>query len=274
MEENINKMYRVMKIALLLVLMSVAQVVSAQSFAGFKRIAKAEVGLSVLRTLAYVPRPAYVVNVELGGTLELKLRGIAFSKNWKRITPTGVENVTISDRVSITDDTLTITNFSAEDEGSYFVENSEPVPVVAGRDQRITAISSRFTITSENRTQITGFIVDGMAPKIYVIRGVGPSLRKFGIGNALEDPVIAVYDSKGNLVSIEGWLADRLLEATNHIGAFPLDKDSAEPVKAFWLDPGAYTVVVSSKSGKTGEALCEVYEARYDLEPTSWVAER
>ena len=46
--------------------------------------------------------------------------------------------------------------------------------------------------TGEN-VGIGGFIISGTAPKHVLLRGIGPSLTRFGIPDPLADPVLELH---------------------------------------------------------------------------------
>lgn len=126
---------------------------------------------------------------------------------------------------------------------------------------------------------IQGFVVSDL-PRSVIIRALGPTLQEYGVSEYLIDPKFSVYDSSGEVVaSNDNWgngNADEqhLLEVANEVaGAIPFiaatgtqrSRDAALVIKD--LEPGAYTVVVSSAiAGLQGEILCEVYalDPRFD----------
>src|SRR2546423_13433141 len=48
---------------------------------------------------------------------------------------------------------------------------------------------------------IAGFIISGSSPKQILIRGLGSSLRDFQIANGLQNPILDLHDSGGNLIA-------------------------------------------------------------------------
>jgi hypothetical protein len=50
--------------------------------------------------------------------------------------------------------------------------------------------------------------------------------------------------------------------ASAQVGAFPLPSGSKDSVLLVTLQPGAYTIVVTSASGASGVALVEVYDTQ------------
>jgi hypothetical protein len=112
-----------------------------------------------------------------------------------------------------------------------------------------------------------GFVITGNASKRLLIRAIGPGLAQFGVGDTLIDPQLAVVrpGESEPLAMNDNWpdiSAMRL--AFNAAGAFSLTSGSNDAALLVTLDPGAYTVLVSSVSALvTGQALVEIY----DLDP-------
>jgi parallel beta-helix repeat protein len=108
---------------------------------------------------------------------------------------------------------------------------------------------------------IGGFIVTGSAPKKVAIRGVGPSLANFGLGDVLADPTLELRGSDGALLlQNDNWQDDpaQAAELTDLGLALP---DSRESGLVATLDPGAYTAIIAGKNQTSGIALAEIYDA-------------
>lgn len=110
-----------------------------------------------------------------------------------------------------------------------------------------------------------GVSVQGPLWRKFLVRGVGPSLAKFGVANTLADPVVKLasannaYSASGTVASLGG-SADEIASATAATGAFPLEAGSKDVAVIATLPPGNYTFQVSSASNATGTALIEIYE--------------
>jgi uncharacterized delta-60 repeat protein len=140
--------------------------------------------------------------------------------------------------------------------------------------QRLIDISARGTVSPGAGALIGGFVISGSSIKSVLIRGVGPGLSAFGVTDAIQDPVLSVYDQNGDLVAQNfAWTqqtitgADQatveaadITAADSSVGAFALSSQSADTALIANLPPGAYTFQVTSASNATGEALGEVYE--------------
>ena len=110
---------------------------------------------------------------------------------------------------------------------------------------------------SGDQVLIGGFIVTGNAPKMVILRAIGPSLSGSGIANPLANPVLELRAGDGTLItSNDDWTSDRAaIEAT---GLQPTDDLESAIVAS--LDPGSYTAIMSGSTGGTGVGLVEAYD--------------
>jgi hypothetical protein len=130
----------------------------------------------------------------------------------------------------------------------------------------LTNVSARMNVTSGNGILIAGLVIGGNAPKMVLIRGIGPSLAYFGVTGVLPDPQIVVFSGTTQMASNSGWdsgttPAAQIVATSAEVGAFPLASGSKDAALLMTLQPGAYTVQVTSLSNTTGVALVEVYDA-------------
>ena len=131
---------------------------------------------------------------------------------------------------------------------------------------RLGNLSIRSVVGAGENTLVAGVTVTDQE-RYVLIRGVGPTLSKFGVTNFLKKPLISVYKTTGELVASGGswssaFTGDRrtgidLLTAS--VGGFALTAGSEDAVVHLRLVPGGYTVVISSGDGTSGVALLEVY---------------
>ena len=63
-------------------------------------------------------------------------------------------------------------------------------------------ISTRLLVGTGENVLIGGFIITGNAPKVVIIRAIGPST---GIPGALQDPTLELHDSAGHVVFNDNW---------------------------------------------------------------------
>jgi len=129
---------------------------------------------------------------------------------------------------------------------------------------RLVNLSSRgsFNGGDSNRVFIAGFVVAGSSPKQVLLRAVGPGLRGLGIQDPLNNPVLQLFGSKGQvLLQNSGWAnSSEIAAAADRLGAFKFASGSQDSAILTTLSPGAYTMIVSSSSGN-GITLAEVYDA-------------
>ena len=120
-------------------------------------------------------------------------------------------------------------------------------------------VSTRLVIRTGDEIGIGGFIISGTDPKKVLIRGIGPTLARYNIPNALQDPMLELHDGTTGavLTSNDDWKVHQqaAIEATGL--APPDDRESAILLS---LQPGPYTVFESGKNGTTGVGLIEVYD--------------
>ncbi len=130
----------------------------------------------------------------------------------------------------------------------------------ADDDSRVVALSSRGVVRSGADTLIAGFVVDGSAPKDVLIRGVGPTLAQAGVGGALNEVRLQVFNGAGKEIATnENW-SSSLSDAFKLVGASPLAAGSRDTALRLTLSPGVYTAHVSAANNANGVALAEVYE--------------
>lgn len=116
--------------------------------------------------------------------------------------------------------------------------------------------------TSEEQPLTGGFVITGGANRV-LIRAVGPTLREFGVSDAVGDPVLTLRAGGAILESNDSWLAGAdavaIEEATARVGAFPLPAGSQDAALLVTLPAGAYTVE-AAPSGAAGSVLLEIYD--------------
>jgi hypothetical protein len=128
-------------------------------------------------------------------------------------------------------------------------------------------VSARMEVTGGDGVLIGGLVIGGNAPKVVLIRGDGPSLTQFGVPGVLSDPQITIFSGSTVIASNAGWssnaaTAAQISSVGASVGAFPLVTGSKDSALLINLQPGAYTVQVTSVSGSTGVALIEVYDTQ------------
>jgi hypothetical protein len=120
-------------------------------------------------------------------------------------------------------------------------------------------LSSRVAVQTGDNLMIGGFIITGNAPKKVVVRGLGPSLSNFGMGNLLADPFLQLRGSSGALIrQNDNWKDDQRSEIE---GTAYQPTNDLESVIVATLTPGAYTALLTGKGGTTGIGTVEIYDA-------------
>ena len=157
--------------------------------------------------------------------------------------------------------------------GSYSVQLSAAgatgVALVEGYDTepgggraRLTNVSVRSSVGTGANVLIVGFSTSGSAAKTLLIRGVGPTLASFGVGDVLSNPQLQLFNQAGTVIAEnDDWGGgSNLSSAFSTVAAFSLPANSRDAVLLVTLPPGSYTAQVSGASNTTGVALVEVYE--------------
>ena len=143
--------------------------------------------------------------------------------------------------------------------GSGGVVLVEVYDAVASTQPRLVNVSARSQVGTGDNILIAGFVVDGSVAKTLLIRAVGPTLAGFGVGGALTDPKLEIFQGQTKKVENDNW--STVAEATAAaVGAFALGAGSRDAALLVTLPPGQYSAQVSGVAGGTGEALVEVYE--------------
>ena len=130
---------------------------------------------------------------------------------------------------------------------------------------RIVNLSSRAFVGIGASIAIGGISVQGEKPRQFLIRGIGPALRAFGVNSALGDPVLTLTTALGATVATnDDWgsatNAFEIIATSAKVGAFALPSGSTDAVILISLAPGNYTALISGANDTTGIALVEVYE--------------
>ncbi len=136
-----------------------------------------------------------------------------------------------------------------------------------GGTARLINVATRGLVESGGALT-SGFVVRGSGAKRLVVRGVGPTLRNFGVGGSLPDPQLALAPAGGAvLLANDDWESGgaSLVGATTAVGAFALGagaKDSAALATVDLAHGRAYNVRITGREAtETGLALAEVYDA-------------
>jgi WD40 repeat protein len=122
---------------------------------------------------------------------------------------------------------------------------------------KLANISTRGKVETGDNVMIGGFILGGDEGTNVVVRAIGPSLKNAGVGGALNDPTLEVYDGNGTvLAQDDDWRVYQEQQLTQ-TGLAPTD--DRESAVLLFLQPGAYTAIVRGKNDGIGVGLVEVY---------------
>ncbi|MEO5957960.1 MAG: hypothetical protein ABIR80_02500 [Opitutaceae bacterium] len=117
------------------------------------------------------------------------------------------------------------------------------------------------------RPMIAGFVIAGEGERTLLIRAIGAALTRFGVGGALADPKLLLFDSESRLLlETDNWPTlstfSPVEAVATRVGAFELSRQGEERDAALYvrLPAGNYTAHVASANGSSGIALVEVYD--------------
>jgi hypothetical protein len=124
-------------------------------------------------------------------------------------------------------------------------------------DARLGNISTRGFVGTGNEVMIGGTIIAGASPARVLFRAIGPSLTNFGLPNALDNPILELYNSNGGLIATNNdW---RETQEAEIIATGLAPSNNLESAMVRDLAPGPYTAIVHGTNNATGVALVEVY---------------
>lgn len=132
-------------------------------------------------------------------------------------------------------------------------------------------LSLRAMVGPGDRAAIVGFVVsdpENFNRRVRVLlRAVGPTLAQYGVGAPLGNPILTLYDVRGNVVArndnwSDGDNAASLSEAMRQVGAFGLADGSKDAAILVDLPPGVYSAQAVGSGDGTGIALTEIYLVR------------
>jgi hypothetical protein len=124
-------------------------------------------------------------------------------------------------------------------------------------ESQLGNISTRGSVGTGNDVMIGGTIIAGSVPARVLFRAIGPSLRNFGISNALGDPVLELHDGNGVLIASNYNWRDTQEAEISATGLAP--SNDLESAILRDLAPGPYTAIVRGLNDTTGVALVEAY---------------
>ena len=160
------------------------------------------------------------------------------------------------------DSTGNTSEFSAAANISSTAPTSPPVGPTkvfpATHSVHLLNISTRLRVEPGDHALIAGLVVSGTEPKKVIVRGIGPSLDGSGVPGTLENPILELHDSAGQLLkSNDDWRSDQESEIETS-GVAPASERESAIVAT--LAPGSYTAVLRGKSDSSGVGLVDAYD--------------
>ena len=223
-------------------------------------------GLSVFGLTGLLPNPKLTLFDAAGKTIATNDDFVSSA------TPNGLVSAVSAFPLSNSRDAALVSQLPS---GSYTVQLTDSgagsgvalVEVYEADDNsnRIVNLSSRAFVGTGASIAIGGISVQGEKPRQFLIRGVGPALRAFGVNGALGDPVLTLTTALGTIVATnDDWgsatNAFEIITTSATVGAFALPPGSKDSALLISLAPGNYTALISGANNNTGIALVEVYE--------------
>jgi len=130
---------------------------------------------------------------------------------------------------------------------------------------KLVNISTRGKVEmGDNGAMIAGFIVSapnnqpGTVQRV-AIRAIGPSLKDFGVSDALLDPTLDIYRGSQLILSNDNWTTNSQTDQQTLQSNGLAPSNNKESALVIDLDPGSYSAVVRGKGNTTGVGLVEVY---------------
>ena len=152
----------------------------------------------------------------------------------------------------------TYTLMLSANDGVHTVAYDALVVHVTAGDSSLGNISTRANVQNGQSVSIGGFMIGGNVPKQVIVRAIGPSLAGAGVEDWLDDPMLELRDSSGNLLQANNNWQDTQEQIIRDTTLAPSNDLEAAIVSS--LQPGAYTAVVSGTNNVTGIGLVEIYD--------------
>ncbi len=122
-------------------------------------------------------------------------------------------------------------------------------------------ISTRLRVLGGDNVLIGGFIVVGAEPKKVLVRGIGPSLGNFGVGEPLADPTLELHSGTAPFspVMTTGKPINKSRSKRPCSNRRMISSRSSLR-RCRQTDGAGYTAIVRGKNGTTGVGLVEAYD--------------
>lgn len=171
------------------------------------------------------------------------------------ISSTGFASVRLLNGVTISG-AFAPANGGASGTFSYSTGGRNSYSLTKAVTPRLVNISTRGFVGAGEQVLIGGFIISDGGKTVF-IDAKGPSLAGIGVANPVHATRIDLHRGSQVIASNNGWRNNANVAEIMASGLAPTDdRESALQVA---LEPGNYTVIVSSGDGSTGVGLVEVY---------------
>jgi hypothetical protein len=128
-------------------------------------------------------------------------------------------------------------------------------------DGRLVNLSSRAVTAGGAETLILGWNVADADVEL-LLRGVGPTLKQYGVTGAVPDPVLRLLSNGESIGLNDRWGGSfELAKAFSRAGAFALPSESLDAALLRLLSPGGYSAHLTGRTGG-GVILAEIYNLR------------
>lgn len=130
---------------------------------------------------------------------------------------------------------------------------------------RLLGLSGRAEVGTGEDVLIAGAVVQTSTgwPEKILVRGAGPALQQYGLGNTVSDPALAWFDG-ANVLQAENdnWEnSDAINAATATAGLAPFATGSRDAtLLQTWVTPGNYTIHLRNRGTSDGIGLLELYD--------------
>lgn len=141
----------------------------------------------------------------------------------------------------------------------------QPIGAVPGTTGQLMNLSVRTYAGTGADTLTVGFVTTGNTGRTFLVRGVGPTLASYGVGDVLADPILTSFSGSAVTGVNDNWgtaaNAGAVAATAAAVGAFPLPVGSLDATLLGELPPGGYTVQIGGARSANDVALMEVYDA-------------
>ena len=127
-------------------------------------------------------------------------------------------------------------------------------------DSKLANIATRGFVSTGDNVLIGGTIVMGNGTTDVLFRAIGPSLLPFGIGNALQDTTLELFNGQGSRIATNDDWQDSQKTEIEATKIAPTDPREAAILRS--LSPGNYTAIVRGKNNTSGVGLIEAYQVK------------